>query len=64
MKTFEKKLKRLFDYQRFEKEKELDALITETVQESERVLLSDNELSFAFGGKKEEEPKKDPFKDE
>ena len=66
MQKVEAWLKELFDYQRFEQDKELNALIAETVEEQETsTLLDDAALSFATGGKKEEEEvKKYPFHEE
>ena len=66
MQKVEAWLKELFDYQRFEQDKELNALIAVTVEEQETsTLLDDAALSFATGGKKEEEEvKKDPFHEE
>lgn len=53
MGKFENKLSNLFDYQRFERNKDLQRIIN-NVQErydTEAVLLSEAELSFAVGGK-------------
>lgn len=44
MKNTEHKLKKLFDFQKFEKNQRLSKMINEA--ESEGVLLSDEELSF------------------
>ena len=50
----EKKLLKLFDYQRFEKEKSLQRVINEVEQkyDNEIVALADVSLSFASGGRK------------
>ena len=63
MKKIEKQLKNLFDYQRFARNQELSDMIVETTRQYEEqpVLLDDAVLSFASGGKKEEDEKKDPF---
>ncbi len=53
MGKFENKLSNLFDYQRFERNKDLQRIIN-NVQErydTGAVLLSEAELSFAAGGK-------------
>lgn len=53
MGKFENKLTSLFDYQRFERNKDLQRVIN-NVQErydTGAVLLSETELSFAAGGK-------------
>lgn len=53
MGKFENKLSNLFDYQRFERNKDLQRIIN-NVQErydTGAVLLSEAELSFAVGGK-------------
>ena len=52
----EKKLKRLFDYQRFEKNEKLEKLIKQT-EERYGTELSDELLSMTAGGLKEEEDK-------
>ena len=52
----EKKLTRLFDYQRFEKNEKLEKLIKQT-EERYGTELSDELLSMAAGGLKEEEDK-------
>ena len=50
----EKKLKRLFDYQRFSNNKELQRMIDDTLERyPEKVAITDEVLNFAFGGKKE-----------
>jgi len=50
----EKKLLKLFDYQRFEKEKSLQRVINEVEQkyDNEIVALADVSLSFAAGGRR------------
>lgn len=42
----EKRLKNLFDYQKFEKNDHLDRLIQETMSRCEKVELSDDDLEF------------------
>ena len=57
MKNIENKLRLLFDYQRFDKNKELSKMIKETNEKYENsgvLLLDEASLSFASGGKKEE----------
>ena len=71
MKDFENRLKNLFDYQRFEKNKELQRIINGVLDrhDSSAVLLTDSQLSFAAGGKvmdrnlekKNEDDDKKPF---
>ena len=52
----EKKLKRLFDYQRFSNNKELQRMIDDALERyPEKVAITDEVLEFAFGGKKEVE---------
>ena len=64
MEKIENKLFKLFDYQRFEREKKLQSLIRD-VQEryDESHVLPDGDLSFAVGGKQEEKKKDDPDED-
>ena len=47
----EKKLRKLFDFQRFEKDEKLQEVIDGTLQNANIRLLSDDELEFAAGGK-------------
>ena len=56
MEKIENKLFRLFDYQRFDKEKKLQSLINDVVQryDDNNCVLTDSDLSFALGGKQEE----------
>lgn len=53
MGKFENKLSNLFDYQRFERNKDLQRVINnvERKYDSGAVLLTEAELSFAAGGK-------------
>lgn len=58
MEKIENKLFRLFDYQRFDKEKKLQSLINDVIQRHDNgCLLTDSDLSFALGGKQEEKKK-------
>lgn len=58
MEKIENKLFRLFDYQRFDKEKKLQSLINDVIQRHDNAcLLTDSDLSFALGGKQEEKKK-------
>ena len=50
----EKKLRKLFDFQRFEKDEKLQEVIDGTLQNANIRLLSDEELEFAAGGKEME----------
>ena len=59
MKDLENKLFRLFDFQRYEKNKALQSIISDAEDRHDQALLSDAQLSYAIGGKKEEEIKKD-----
>ena len=64
MKNFADRLSCLFDYQRFEKNKELQRIINdvENRYDSGAVLLMESELSFAAGGKDVERQIKDKNK--
>ena len=54
----EKKLKKLFDYQRFSNNKELQKMINDTEERyPEKVAIADEVLNFAFGGRKEVDEK-------
>lgn len=67
MEKLEQLLKDLFDYQKYEKNSELDEIVSEVINkyDNETVVLSDFDLSLAIGGKKEEDEiiKKDPLDD-
>ena len=55
----EKKLRKLFDYQKFSKNKDLQLLIDDCESRyPEGVLVSDEALSFAVGGKNQTEEDK------
>ena len=58
----EKKLKQLFEYQKFEKNPKIEAWLNELETKYEPDLLSDEALSFAIGGSKEEEIKDENIK--
>ena len=50
--VIEKKLKKLFDYQRYEKNKDLQHIINDVENRfPEEVMINDYELSFVAGGK-------------
>ena len=53
MGKFESKLSSLFDYQRFERNKDLQRIINDVERryDAGAVLLTESELSFAAGGK-------------
>ena len=53
MGNFEKKLNNLFDYQRFERNKDLQRFINDVEKryDTGAVLLTEAELSFAAGGR-------------
>ncbi|MBO7676851.1 MAG: hypothetical protein J6S49_05000 [Erysipelotrichaceae bacterium] len=53
MKDFDRKLSNLFDYQRFERNKDLQRIINDVEHryDSSAVLLTEAELSFAAGGR-------------
>ncbi|MBR3251344.1 MAG: hypothetical protein IKF80_06520 [Erysipelotrichaceae bacterium] len=53
MENFERKLSGLFDYQRFERNRDLQRIINNVEQryDTGAVLLTEAELSFAAGGK-------------
>lgn len=55
MKNMEKKLKALFSYQEYEKDPELLKMKLDTEDKYDTCLLTDEELSFAFGGKQDED---------
>ena len=58
MEKIENKLFRLFDYQRFDREKKLQSLINDVKERyDDSHLLTDSALSFALGGKQEEKKK-------
>lgn len=66
MSDIEKKLKNLFDYQRFERHRELQGIVDEVINQynTDAVFLDDVQLSFATGGRKEDEvERKDLFDD-
>lgn len=59
----ESKLQRLFDYQRYEGNKELKRITSQVEQKYDNAyeLVSEEALSFVAGGRQiEEKPKKDP----
>ena len=60
----EKKLKQLFDYQKFEKNPKIEVWLNELETKYEPDLLSDETLSFAIGGSKEEDIKDENIKKE
>jgi len=55
----QKLLEKLFDFQRYERNKDLKMLIDEVENTYQEVTLSDTELSFVAGGVKQEEVKED-----
>lgn len=57
----EKKLKKLFDYQRFAQNKHLDEVIKST-QDQEVVELSDDAIFAAAGGQGQTDTKKEDIK--
>ena len=60
MKEIEKKLFAIFDYQRFDKDRNLQSIIDSVEKKYDvEYVLSDSDLSFALGGRKPEEKKKD-----
>lgn len=59
----ENKLKKLFDYQKFEQNKDLQDVIDSTVVYDGAVSLSDDLLGSVAGGQNKEEKKKE-IKDE
>jgi len=61
--TIEKLLSRLFDFQRFEKNKDLQRIINEVEDSYERTFLADSELSLVAGGKEIQEDKKEDKSD-
>ena len=61
MKKIEKRLFAIFDYQRFNKDSGLQSFIDDAQRSYETSPeLADADLSFAIGGRKQEEQKKDP----
>ena len=64
MKKTENRLYKLFDYQRFEREKKLQSLINDVGHRYDGdLVLADSDLSFATGGKQEEKKKDKPDED-
>ena len=58
MEKIANKLLRLFDYQRFDRQKKLQSLIEDVKQRyDDACVLTDSDLSFALGGKQEEKKK-------
>ena len=55
----QKLLEKLFDFQRYERNKDLKVIIDEVENTYQEVLLSDAELSFVAGGVNKEETKED-----
>ena len=55
----QKLLEKLFDFQRYERNKDLKILIDEVENTYQEVVLNETELSFVAGGVKQEEVKED-----
>ena len=55
----QKLLEKLFDFQRYERNKDLKMIIDEVENAYQEVSLSETELSFVAGGVKQEEVKED-----